>query len=339
MSDCSALVLSDYDKGTLSKKSLIDLISYAIENKVLVIVDPKGNDYSCYQGANWITPNSTELSLATGMPVESEDQVIVAARYLQTTFNIENVLVTRGGDGMTLVETSGSKHFPAEAKEVFDVSGAGDTVIACIAAALAAHISIDKAITLANIAAGIVVSKVGTAVVWPEDIVHALSQKKSRVEAHGKILTLNQAVERLKSWRNKGERICFTNGCFDLIHPGHISMLEKSRDLADRLVVGLNSDASVKRLKGSSRPIQEQNARSKVLASLSSVDLVIVFDGDTPIELIKAMKPEVLTKGADYARDQVVGAEILKDYNGEVRLIELVEGQSTTSTVQKMLKN
>ena len=339
LSDCSALVLSDYDKGTLSRKSLIELISYAIENKVLVSVDPKGEDYSCYQGANWITPNSTELSLATGMPVESEDQVIAAARYLQTTFNIENVLVTRGGDGMTLVETSGSKHFPAEAKEVFDVSGAGDTVIACIAAALAAHISIDKAITLANIAAGIVVSKVGTAVVWPEDIVHALSQKKSRVEAHGKILTLNQAVERLKSWRNKGERICFTNGCFDLIHPGHISMLEKSRDLADRLVVGLNSDASVKRLKGSSRPIQEQNARSKVLASLSSVDLVIVFDGDTPIELIKAMKPEVLTKGADYARDQVVGAEILKDYNGEVRLIELVEGQSTTSTVQKMLKN
>lgn len=175
--------------------------------------------------------------------------------------------------------------------------------------------------------------------VWPEDLVHAVSQKKSWVDADGKILTLNQAVDRLKSWRHKGDRICFTNGCFDLIHPGHISMLEKSRDLADRLVVGLNSDVSVKKLKGPSRPIQDHDARAKVLASLSSVDLVIIFDDDTPIELIKAMRPEVLTKGADYAQDQVVGAEILQDYDGEIRLIELIEGQSTTSTVRKMLKN
>jgi len=334
--DAAALVLSDYDKGALSRETVAALIEAARQNNVPVIVDPKGDDYSWYAGAYLITPNTAELGIASRLPADGDDAVIAAARQLQEKCRLENILVTRSARGMTLVGPRDTRHFDAEAREVFDVSGAGDTVVATLAAARAGGVPLDRAVRLANVAAGIVVGKIGTAVVWRGDIAEALHRQDTHAPGSGKVLPLDRALERIESWRKRGERIGFTNGCFDLIHPGHVTMLARSRAACDRLVVGLNSDASVKRLKGEARPIQNEDARATVMASLASVDLVVVFGEDTPIELIRAIKPDVLTKGADYARDEVVGAEIIDSYGGEVRPIDLEEGHSTTATVARI---
>ena len=332
--DVHAIVFSDYNKGALNEiTKMIELGRY---HKKPIIVDPKGTNFQKYKGATIITPNLSEFESVVGKS-NDEQELINKGLGLVQDLSLDALLITRGEHGMTLIRSGSPElHLPARAQEVYDVTGAGDTVISVLAAAIASGESISDATALANIAAGLVVGKLGTAAISGPELRRAVLHEH---DWGGGIMTAHQLSFAVQDAKEHGEKIVFTNGCFDLIHPGHISMLEKSRDLADRLVVGLNSDASVKRLKGPLRPIQEHDARAKVLASLSSVDLVIIFDGDTPIELIKAMKPEVLTKGADYAPDQVVGAEILKDYNGEVRLIELVEGQSTTSTVQKMLKN
>jgi D-beta-D-heptose 7-phosphate kinase/D-beta-D-heptose 1-phosphate adenosyltransferase len=234
---------------------------------------------------------------------------------------------------MTLVEAAGVRHFPAEAAEVHDVSGAGDTVVAVVAAGLAAGLGAPVAARLANIAAGIVVGKVGTAVAREADLLEALNPERGALR---KVMGRAQALEQVERWRRRGWRIGFTNGCFDLLHPGHVHLLEQARSWCDRLVVGLNSDASVKRLKGAARPIQAEAARAAVLASLASVDLVTVFEEDTPIELIRLLRPEVLVKGADYTVDQVVGSELVLGWGGVVRLAELLPGQSTTATVARI---
>ena len=333
-----ALALSDYGKGVLTDAVLKGAIAAAGDQAI--VVDPKGGDYRRYRGATVVTPNRKELAEATGMPVANDRDVMAAARRIIETCGIANVLVTLSEQGMMLVPGRDAKetaptHLPAEAREVFDVSGAGDTVVAALAAALSAGATLLDAARLANVAAGIAVGKVGTAVVYPDEILHALHAQEL-MGGEAKVLGLAAALDRVQQWRRKGMKIGFTNGCFDLLHPGHVSLLAQSRAACDRLVVGLNSDESVGRLKGKGRPVQPEAARAVVLASLQSVDLVVVFGEDTPVELIKAIKPELLVKGADYTVDTVVGADIVKSYGGKVLLADILPGHSTSATIEKM---
>jgi D-beta-D-heptose 7-phosphate kinase/D-beta-D-heptose 1-phosphate adenosyltransferase len=329
----TVMVLSDYQKGVLTGDTCQRLIAAARHAGRKVVVDPKGTDYARYAGADLLTPNRNELAQATGMAVDTEEALVAAAVALRERHGFGAILVTRSEDGMTLVDATGIHHFPAEAPEVHDVSGAGDTVVAVVSAGLAAGMSMPVAARLSNIAAGIVVGKVGTAVAREGDLLEALTPQRGSAR---KVATRTGAVEQVERWRRRGWRVGFTNGCFDLLHPGHVHLLAQARGWCDRLVVGLNSDASVKRLKGPERPIQDEAARAAVLASLTTVDLVTVFDEDTPVELIKLLRPEVLVKGADYRVDQVVGGELVTAWGGQVRLAELLPGQSTTATVAKL---
>lgn len=335
MSSVKALALSDYGKGILTLTTLRQLIGLASSHKIPIIVDPKAKDYRLYRGATLIKPNRKELAEATGMPVDTDEDIIAAARWIIAECGIGAVLVTRSQDGMTLVTAREFWHLSAEARDVFDVSGAGDTVLAVVASSLAAGIPLLEACRLANTAAGIVVGKIGTAVIYPDDLIAGLHRDDLAADSV-KILSLEAAIDRVAIWRNKGLRIGFTNGCFDLLHPGHISLLAQARSLCDRLIVGLNSDESVTRLKGPSRPVQSEAARATVLSSLESVDMVVLFGDDTPMELIKTLRPDVLVKGADYTVDTVVGADLVRDYGGQVFLAALEEGFSTTKTIARL---
>ena len=329
----SVTVLSDYNKGVLSGDIPARIIAAARTTGRRVVVDPKGVDYSRYDGADVVTPNRRELAEATGMAVGTEEQLVAAAHALRTAHGFGAVLVTRAEDGMTLVTDGEIHHFPAEAAEVFDVSGAGDTVVATLAAGMAAGLKLPVAVRLANIAAGVVVGKVGTAVAREGDLLAALSPQGGALR---KVVTREQAAEQVERWRQRGWRTGFTNGCFDLLHPGHIHLLEQARNQCDRLVVGLNSDASVRALKGPTRPIQHEAARAAVLGSVTAVDLVCIFDEETPEATLEAIRPDLLVKGADYTLDTVVGAAFVKGYGGEVLLADLLPGFSTTATVQRL---
>ena len=330
------VVLSDYGKGVLADATLARVIKAAADAGATVIVDPKGTDYGRYKGAGILTPNLSELAAATGKPVSSDDDVIAAARGLIGDLNLNAVIVTRSRDGMTIVPKDGAvSHLAAEAQEVFDVSGAGDTVVATLAAALGAGAPLDQAAALANLAAGIVVAKVGTAVAYAGDLIAELHHQDLS-EAEAKLLTGEQAVDRVAGWRRRGLKVGFTNGCFDLLHPGHVSLLRQARGQCDRLVVGLNSDASVKRLKGEDRPVQNETARATVLASLAGVDAVVLFSEDTPLALIETLTPDVLIKGADYRVDQVVGRDVVEAAGGRVFLADLEAGHSTTATIARL---
>jgi len=330
----SVAILSDYRKGVLGGDIPAQLIAAAHSAGRPVVVDPKGPDYARYAGADVVTPNRRELAEATGLPVDSEAAIVAAAISLRDAHGFGAVLVTRAEDGMTLLDADGVHHYPAEAAEVFDVSGAGDTVVATLAAAMAAGLPLTMAARLANMAAGIVVGKVGTAVAREEDMLSALTPQGGALR---KVVTREVAAEQVERWRRKGWRTGFTNGCFDLLHPGHAHLLEQARSQCDRLVVGLNSDASVRRLKGDTRPVQPEVARAAVLASLSAVDLVCIYDDDTPEETLAALRPELLVKGADYTIDAVVGAELVQGWGGKVWLAELLPGYSTTATVQRIV--
>ncbi|HEY6432368.1 MAG TPA: D-glycero-beta-D-manno-heptose-7-phosphate kinase [Acetobacteraceae bacterium] len=333
MAATSVTILSDYRKGMLAGDLPARLIDAARHAGRKLIVDPKGQDFSLYNGADIITPNRRELGDATGMPVETEAEIVAAATAVRERFGFGAVLVTRAEDGMTLVDAAGEQHFPAEAAEVYDVSGAGDTVAATLAAGLAARLPLAVAVRLANVAAGIVVGKVGTAVARQADLLAAISPRGGALR---KVVTREQAAEQVERWRHRGWRTGFTNGCFDLLHPGHVHLLEQARAACDRLVVGLNSDASVRRLKGDGRPVQQEAARAAVLASLGCVDLVCLFDEDTPEALLREIRPDVLVKGADYAIDEVVGADLVRGWGGKVMLAELMPGHSTTATVERI---
>lgn len=350
LATAGALVLSDYGKGVLTPGLTRRLIDLARARGVPVVVDPKGRDYGRYRGATVVTPNRRELFEATGMPTGTNAEVEAACRHIMVTCGIECVLATRSQDGMTLVGSTAPAengadgasppagavhHLPAEAREVFDVSGAGDTVVATLATAMAVEVPLPEAAALANVAAGIVVGKVGTAAVHAAELEDALRHQDLE-GAEAKILPLSRALERMEEWRRRGFTVGFTNGCFDLLHPGHLSLLRQARNACDRLVVGLNSDASVTRLKGPSRPVQNEGARAAVLASLSMVDAVVIFAEDTPRRLIEALRPDVLIKGADYTVDQVVGADLVQSWGGRVLLAALKPGQSTTETIRRM---
>ncbi|MCC9621320.1 bifunctional D-glycero-beta-D-manno-heptose-7-phosphate kinase/D-glycero-beta-D-manno-heptose 1-phosphate adenylyltransferase HldE [Thalassospira sp. MA62] len=334
--DAQAIILSDYGKGVLHADVVQATITAARSAGKPVIVDPKGTDYSIYRGATIVTPNRSEAEAATGISVRSDEDAIAAATKIITECGIENVLLTRSQDGMTLVTGDGKAiHLPTEAREVFDVSGAGDTVVACLASAVAAGAALSDAARIANVAAGIVVGKIGTAIVYPDELISALHHHDLMI-GEAKLMPLDRTIDRAERWRRKGYKVGFTNGCFDLLHPGHLSLLKQARAACDRLIVGLNSDASVKRLKGDSRPVQSEAARAAVLGSLETVSGVVIFGEDTPINLIETIKPDILVKGADYTIDKVVGAEIVHGYGGKVVLANLEDGFSTTSTIARM---
>ncbi|WP_193366627.1 D-glycero-beta-D-manno-heptose-7-phosphate kinase [Pelagibius marinus] len=338
LAKASAVILSDYGKGLLDEALIAAVVTAAAERGCPVIVDPKGRDFARYRGAAWVTPNRRELAEASGLPTGDDDAVAAAARKVIIDSGIGAVLATRSEQGMTLVSGAGGQdvsHLNAEAREVYDVSGAGDTVVAAFAAALGAGLDPVTAAQLANVAAAIVVGKLGTAVARPGEILRAL-HASDLLAAEAKVVDLDSLGEQVAQWRKAGLKIGFTNGCFDLLHPGHVSLLEQARAACDRLIVGLNSDASVRRLKGEARPVQGEAARAAVLASLASVSRVVIFGEDTPLALIEALKPDVLVKGADYSVDQVVGADIVQAYGGKVVLAELAPGHSTTATIARL---
>jgi D-beta-D-heptose 7-phosphate kinase/D-beta-D-heptose 1-phosphate adenosyltransferase len=330
------MILADYAKGVLGQGTALKLIELARAAQVPVIVDPQGSNYEVYRGATLVTPNRAELALATGMAAGTDAEIIAAACSLIDRFGIAAVLATRSADGMTLVAGPDEvEHFPAEAREVFDVSGAGDTVVAALGSALAAGLPMGQAVRLANVAAGIVVGKVGTAVAYADDIDDAL--RHSDAGATGtKVKDLTRAQDLIRLWRRQGHTIGLATGCFDLLHPGHLAVISQAKAHCDRLIVGLNSDASTRRLKGPTRPVQSEAVRAQMLAALEAVDLAIIFGEDTPAQLIEAIKPDVFVKGADYTVDQLPEAKIVHGYGGRIVLAELAPGHSTTSTIAKM---
>jgi len=333
------VVLSDYAKGVLTPRVVAGVIAMAQRARKPVIVDPKGLDYSRYRGATALTPNVGELAQALGRPVKNDETAVkAAAKSLAKQIGCESVLVTRGERGVLIVSCDGeAASFDATAKRVVDVSGAGDTVVAGFALALASDAGIRNAARLANVAAGVAVAKKGTSQVTAKEL-HDLLLSRPHFELRGKIKDMEVIEDCVATWRQDGLTVGFTNGCFDLLHPGHVQLLCQARSYCDRLVIGLNNDASVKRLKGASRPVQAEAARSIVLAGLAFVDAVVLFADDTPLELIGRIKPDVLLKGADYRIDQVVGRELVESYGGRVVLVELLPDSSTTLIIDR-LKN
>ena len=326
-----AVVLSDYDKGTL--QGCQQLILLARTNNIPVLVDPKGTSFERYRGASVITPNLREFETIVG-PCRSEKELVQKGQELMAELELGALLITRSEHGMTLLRAGKPEvHFPARAREVFDVTGAGDTVISVLAAALAAGSTLPQAAALANIAAGIVVAKLGTASVSMPELRREVNRE---LGAERGALSREQLLLAIADAKAHGERIVFTNGCFDILHAGHVGYLEDARKQGDRLVLAINGDASVTRLKGEGRPINPVDRRMAVLAGLEAVDWVVSFDEDTPEDLIRAIKPDVLVKGGDYSLDQVVGAPIVHEYGGEVKVLAFLDNCSTTAIVEKI---
>ncbi len=331
------VLLSDYAKGVLTARVIRNVIDAARKLGKRVIVDPKSANFAIYRGATLLTPNRREFAEATRSRADTEKSIADAAQDAMQLADCEAMLVTQSEYGMTLVPRNGEAiHVPAHPVRVRDVSGAGDTVAAVLAVALAAGADWEIALRMANAAAAVAVSKKGTAIVTSAELrrkilPHAFLAAEEKIIAAGD----GELDAHLLDWRKQGLRVGFTNGCFDILHPGHVKVLTAARGACDRLIVGLNSDASAKRLKGEGRPVQDERARSEVLAALEAVDLVAIFEEDTPIKLIAQIKPSVLVKGGDYTRDQVVGHEIVEAYGGEVLLVEVLPGVSTTSLVNR----
>jgi len=333
---CDVVVLSDYAKGVLTDAAIAGVMALAEGAGKPVVVDPKRTDFAAYRGAAVLTPNRSELAAATGVSDDGDDAVEAAARGLIERCGVDALLVTRSERGSTLVRADGpATHLPTRALEVFDVSGAGDTVVATLAVALAAGADLAAAALLANAAGGVVVGKVGTAVATRDDLAAALLAAEAEV-SESKVVSRQRAAEQVAAWRAKGLRVGFTNGCFDLLHPGHVLLVQEAKAGCDRLVVAINSDASTRRLKGPTRPVQDEAARALVLASLQVVDLVLIFEEDTPIPLLELLKPDVLFKGGDYSLDEVVGADVVRGYGGEVRVTGEIDGMASSVLISRM---
>jgi D-beta-D-heptose 7-phosphate kinase/D-beta-D-heptose 1-phosphate adenosyltransferase len=330
------VILSDYGKGMLLDGVAGELISICREVGKPVLVDPKGRDYARYAGATAITPNRKELGEAVGRAVFADEEIVAAARELIAAHGFDFVVATRSEKGMSVVGPDDARHIATQAREVFDVSGAGDTVIATFALALASGADRVMAASIANAAGGVVVGKRGTARLTVEELTGALFRSHGPVTHKDAILDATAAARLVATWKDEGLSVGFTNGCFDILHAGHVSLLHAARSQCDRLVLGLNSDASVRRLKGPGRPVNDQHDRACVLAALASVDAVVVFEEDTPLSLIEALLPDILIKGADYTIDRVVGADVVQKAGGRVVLVDLVAGKSTTGTIGRM---
>lgn len=336
LDQAGVLILSDYGRGLLSAQLTTRLIAAAREAGVPVSVDPRGLGYERYDGAAVIKPNAAELSAETGLPVGDDVETEAALRALQVRLpNTRALLVTRGASGMTLLMDDGALHHQrSRPRSVFDVSGAGDTALAALSLALAAGVDLTEAMALADLAAGVAVGKAGTAVVTPDELIEDASGGSAAPD--WRILDQDSAARLSARWRADGLRVGFTNGCFDLLHPGHLSVLRHAASVCDRLVVGLNSDASVSRLKGPGRPVNDAFSRALMLASLEMVDRVVVFEDDTPEALIRALDPHVMVKGADYIADDLPGAAFVKSRGGQVVLAPLAPGLSTTAIVDRL---
>ena len=340
LGDCGCVILSDYGKGAIAQTVLQATLKATKESNIPIVVDPKRRDISFYSGVDYLTPNRSELTLATGISCNDDTEAEQAAlAAIQSTGSA--ILLTRSERGMTLYrEGQPPFHLDAEKREVFDVSGAGDTVIAMVGASLAAGLSIEEGMKLANAAAGIVVGKLGTAVCTKEELLETLQRTEGSFPALPSPQTQllparSEAAQTVKSWQAEGLKVGFANGCFDLLHPGHISLIQQAADACDRLIVAINTDDSVRRLKGPSRPVQSQAARANVLLALKGVDMVVSFSEDTPLEIVKLLQPDLIVKGADYNEDDVVGGDIVKARGGRVLLVDLLSGHSTTSLVER----
>jgi len=330
VNDYDFVVLSDYGKGVLTEKLTQSIIKISKENDVKLIVDPKGSDYSKYKGAYTITPNKKEAVLATGINITDTESLTNALIQLKDNLKLDKSLITLSHDGIAAYDIE-LKEFPTSAIEVFDVTGAGDTVIASLAFALSSGLSFENAIKLSNLAAGVVVAKIGSATASIEEIIEFESKlHKSSFEDH--IKDRREIKKILDSNKILGKKIVFTNGCFDILHIGHVKYLQEAKRLGDILVVGINSDSSVRKLKGSPRPFNSEEDRSSIIASLESVDYVVIFDEETPEKLIKFLLPDTLVKGGDYQNQTIAGQEFVN----EVKLINFVEGKSTTSVIEKI---
>jgi D-beta-D-heptose 7-phosphate kinase/D-beta-D-heptose 1-phosphate adenosyltransferase len=341
--DVQAILISDYAKGCLPNTFVMSLIEVGRKKQVPVIVDPKGKDYARYQGAFVVTPNRAEACEALGLnPLDQHDPAQLAEK-IALQFKIQNVLITLGPLGMLLYETASKKsiHIPTRARNVFDVSGAGDTVAGIVALSLAAGESLQRAMHLGNLAAGRVVEKWGTQPILKSELEEELHRERSAKIVHEnssakKILKVDQLQAKLKQSPTQISDVVFTNGCFDILHAGHVTYLEKAKALGEILIVGLNSDASVKRLKGSARPVIGENQRALLIAALQCVDYVVVFEDDTPLNLIQSIRPGIIVKGADWAESAVVGGDFVKSYGGQVKTIDLVPGISTTEVISRI---
>jgi len=335
---CHAMILSDYAKGSFPPEVCQELIQGARKLKIPVLVDPKNSDFSRYRGATTICPNLAEIAAATRDPswarVHGTEEPLNAAETMVREFDLEFLTATLSEKGIALVRPGKIFTAPAVARKVFDVSGAGDTVIAVLSLCIASGLSPETAVQLANIAAGVVVGKVGTAPVERHELLAALSSEIA-LHAQNKILGRHELARRVSLWKANNERVVFTNGCFDLLHVGHITLLEQARRYGDRLIVAVNSDASVRALKGPTRPIVGEHERVSVLAALAAIDAVVVFDEPTPLELIVAVKPDVIVKGGDYNAGSIVGAKEVESWGGQVRIVPLLEGHSTTRLIEK----
>lgn len=327
------VILSDYSKGLLSADICQLIISQCNSAGIPTLVDPKGHDYSKYRYATALTPNKKETAEAC-FTTQYDPELIDKATNLKNNLNLKFLVVTRGEEGISLIDDH-AHLLPATAKQVFDVSGAGDTVIATLAAGLINHLSTLESLQLANVAAGVVVGKVGTVPISRDELIEALTSEQTSEQAH-KICDLAQLKQKVAAWRQAKQKIVFTNGCFDLLHAGHVTYLEAAKKRGDKLILGLNTDRSVSALKGPTRPVVNENDRARVLAALASVDAVILFDEDTPLKLINTLKPDVIAKGSDYTADQVVGGKEVESWGGEIALIDLVAGRSTSNIIKKM---
>jgi D-beta-D-heptose 7-phosphate kinase/D-beta-D-heptose 1-phosphate adenosyltransferase len=332
------ILISDFGKGVVTDAVIAAARDVAAEWGAKVIVDSKARSFARYGDIDLVKPNAAELSYATEMPTESDEQVAAAIGKALKLWATKGVLVTRAGKGVALgLRGQPVRHFPTVPQEVFDASGAGDTALAALGLALAADASIEDAIAFAQLASGVAVGKAGTATVSADELVEATLSAHAAV-AEGKVATTQRLAEEVARWRAQGLRVGFTNGCFDVLHRGHVAYLTQAKAWCDRLVVGVNSDASVRALKGDDRPVNDLESRALVLAGLRSVDLVAPFEELTPIRLIEAVRPDVLVKGADYAENEVVGGDLVKSWGGEVKLADIVDGYSTTAAIARIGK-
>jgi D-beta-D-heptose 7-phosphate kinase/D-beta-D-heptose 1-phosphate adenosyltransferase len=330
------VLISDYDKGVCTPAILAATIAGARQRGLRTIADPfRGQDYRKYHGCSAMTPNRLETGLATGRVIHGSEEALEAAAQLQKQLEMEAAIITLDKDGMALVHRDGRRQlFPTRPRQVYDITGAGDMVMSVLGMALAAGADYDLAIRLANIAGGLEVEKIGVVTVTRDEMLRDLL--RTGPSGTQKILQREALQHELESRRRLGQRIVFTNGCFDVLHAGHVQYLQEARTQADLLVVGLNSDASIKSVKGHSRPVNSQDGRALVLAALQAVDYITLFDEPTPLALIEAVRPDVLVKGADYRKDQVVGAAFVESYGGRLHLAPLREGYSTTRILQKL---
>lgn len=333
LTEAKLVILSDYGKGTLACAP--QLIQLAKDAGIPVLVDPKGSDFSIYRGADVITPNFKEFEAIVGV-CHTEQEIVTKGQHLLQQYDINALLLTRGEQGMTLIRQGKEEfHLPAHAREVFDVTGAGDTVIAVLGSSIAAGAPLEQAVAIANLAASLVVSKLGAATVSVPELEAAITGASS---VGGGIMNEDQLLLAVGEARTQGQRIVFTNGCFDILHAGHVTYLQQAKQLGDRLIVAINDDESVRKLKGTGRPINHVEQRMAVLAGLGVVDWVVSFNDDTPKRLLKKLQPDVLVKGGDYTVDQVVGAEIIRSYGGDVRVLGVVKNLSTTSIINRVVE-